>query len=59
MNKKIKYVISVFMYVVGFIGYLAFLSVLKGQFGTTAWWYGVGSCFGVLLFCMSFAVKKM
>lgn len=58
-KSNFKYIASAIMYVIGFIMYVVFLSLIQNQFGTTAWWYGIGCSVGVLLFCMSSYIKRL
>lgn len=51
-------IVAAILYVVGFVGWVVFLSLLKNQYDTTAWLYGIGAGFGVLLFCISNDIKK-
>ncbi len=42
-------IVGVILWIVGFIGYLTFLSLLKNV-GAEAFWYGCGASLGVLVF---------
>lgn len=57
MKKNIKYIISWIIYLVGFIGYIVFLSAAH-DISTEAWLYAIGASVGVLLFTMSGYLRK-
>lgn len=51
-NKNITYILSWILYVIGFIGFVAFLSAVHNV-SEDAWMYAIGSNVGVTLFCLS------
>lgn len=57
MSEKTKIIISFVMYLIGFIIYIVFLHK-NNLISWDAWLNTLGACFGVLLFCTSFRIRK-
>lgn len=51
-KNKITYILSWILYVIGFIGFVAFLSVVRNV-NEEAWIYAIGSNVSVAMFCLS------
>ena len=56
MSQESKNIISIIVYIIGFVMYVIFLT-LNNHISTEAWLNTIGACFGTLLFCLSSRIR--